>query len=493
MVTATRAWPGLACAVRRIVAAVGLVGLSAGSAQADEWADVCWSPHADYFKERGEYLKLTYSRLNVNAVRATYLVGKPAYALISNIDDAGFDVVTGLGGGPWGVVRSVIYGQGMDAGLALLRTYLETPQDLATEVGGRTMEKGIAALNRNYRRFRRGVSALDNAAMLEFRQDQVYVDLMGPAKKLYLAAKGDNSTAVVDPDVLESLSAAESTFAGTALAGRMETVVEFLDGLRQSGVDLDSYAPYRAYQASVDAVREANGIIACAEDEPPGADRTEVAATAPGTGELPDAYIAMTTCEGGSIIACRRYCYDFCDHDDDGSIRGGKPEGTCYADCNDDCDRLCLPADAQPEREAPQVKAYVGGSLRLSAVFSARTRAVLDEAGLLVVLPDGTQSSCMDGVLDQTHGCGGRRWSPNGFAENRILIRGFRAVGRYRIYFDASRSSSGATLHVANGLVERWARTASFDGYRGAGLEFEERTVAAGEAVLLATIVVVEE
>jgi len=493
MVTTTRARPGLACAVRRTVAALCLVGLSLGSAQADEWADGCWSPHADYFEERSEYLKLTYSRLNVNAVRATYCVGKPAYALMSNINDAGFDIDTGLGGRPWGVVRSVIYGQGMDAGLALLRTYLETPQHLATEVGGRTMEKGIAALNRNYRRFRRGVSALDNAAKLEFRQDQVYVDLMGPAKKLYLAAKDDNSTAAVDPDVQGSLSAAESTFAGTTLAGRMETVTEFLDLLRQSGIDLETYAPYRAYQASVNAVREANGIIACATDEPSGTDRTEVVVAEPGTAELPDAYVAMTTCEGGSIIACRRYCYVFCDHDDDGSIRGGQPEGTCYADCNDDCDRHCLPADAAPEPEAPLVNAYVGGSVRLSAVFSARTQAVLDQAGLLVVLPDGTESSCMDGAIDRRHGCTGRRWSANGFAENRIVIQGFRDAGRYRIYFDASRSSSGTTLHVADGLVERWARTASFDGYRGAGLEFKERTVAAGEAVLLATIVVVEE
>ena len=36
------------------------------------------------------------------------------------------------------------------------------------------MEQGLAALNRNYRRFRRGISALDDAAKLEFRRPPEY-------------------------------------------------------------------------------------------------------------------------------------------------------------------------------------------------------------------------------------------------------------------------------------------------------------------------------
>ena len=43
----------------------------------------------------------------MNAVRVTYFVGKPAYALISKVDDAAFDAVTGLGGGPWGVAKTI--------------------------------------------------------------------------------------------------------------------------------------------------------------------------------------------------------------------------------------------------------------------------------------------------------------------------------------------------------------------------------------------------
>ena len=480
--------------VRRLIAVLGLAGpcLVGGNVQAGEWTDVCWSSHADYFEERSEYLELTYSRLNVNMVRSTYLVGKPAYALITKLEGVAFDAVTGLGGGPWSIAQSVIYGQGIEAGTALLRNVLEHPQHLATEVGGRTMERGLAALNRNYRRFRRGISALDDAAKLEFRQDQVSVDLMGPAKKLYLAAKDDSSAAFVDSDALAALSVAENTFAGTTVIGRMATVVEFLDVVRQSGIDLDNYAPFRAYQSSVNAVRDANGIIACVTEEPPGADRPDVVVAAPEAAEPPRDYVAMMSCEGGSIVACRRYCYDWCDHDGDGSIRGGPPEGTCYTECNRDCDRWCLSAEPPPDPEAPSVKAYIGGSVVLSALFSAKTKAELDEAGLLIVLPDGARLSCMDGTLDRFHECRGRRWSPNGFAENSIRIRGFRHAGRYRIYFDASRSSSGVTLHVADGLVERWSRTASFDGYRGAGLEFEERHVAGGDAVLLATIVVEE-
>ena len=118
-------------------------------------------------------------------------------------------------GGPSGVIASVVIGQGVDVAMALLRDVVETPRDLAAEIGGRTMERGMQALNKNYRLYRRNIANLDDATKLAFRQNQVYADLMGPAKELYLAAKEDRSTSSVDPDVVNILSGLETVFAST--------------------------------------------------------------------------------------------------------------------------------------------------------------------------------------------------------------------------------------------------------------------------------------
>ena len=88
--------------------------------EAGVWKGVCWSPHANYFEERRDYLNFTYSRLNVAAVRAVYYGGKPAYSIISKVDDIAFDAVAGLGSGPWGVVASLAIGQGVDSAVELL-------------------------------------------------------------------------------------------------------------------------------------------------------------------------------------------------------------------------------------------------------------------------------------------------------------------------------------------------------------------------------------
>ena len=480
--------------VRRLTAFFGAVVLGFFGVEASAWTGVCWSPHTDHLERRSEYLEFTYSTLNVATVQAVYFLGRPTYIAISEIEDIAFDAVTGLGGGPWGVVRSVIYGQGVDAAMALLRDFLEDPQQLATEIGARTMEKGISAFQENNRLYRRGVSLLDEADRLQFRRNQVYVDLMGPAKNLYLTARDDQTSSSSDDAMLRALSAVEATLRNSYALGAVLTVVELTDMFLQSGVDLETYAPYRDYQRDLDLIREANGIIPCAEEQSDADNQEAEAAVEAETLELPQDYVPMLMCTGESIGSCRQYCYATCDYDADGSIRGGAGEGTCYADCNRDCDRLCLSTDEPAPQDVPLVEAYLGGSITLNGVLSATTSTALDDAGLAIILPDGSRLSCMAGETDSAYGCGGRRWVPNAYMENHITIRGFRHPGSYLIYLDASRSSSNVTLHVGDALVERWSPTASaFDGYRITGLEFEEKTAAAGDTLLLAEIVVDEE
>ena len=240
-------------------------------AEASEWEGVCWSPHADYFEERSGHLNFTYSGLNVTFVNAVYYIGKPAYLTISKIEDIAFDAVMGLGGGPSGVVAAVIIGQGIDVGMALLGNMVETPQVMAAEIGGRTMEKGILALNENFDVYRNGVSALDDAAKLEFRQNQVYVDLMGPAKTLFLAATEDESVSSVDPAIVNALSGLETILTQTPLIGGAAKLLEVASIIRQSGIGIESYGPYRDYLRELAAVREANEIITCvtAANRPP--------------------------------------------------------------------------------------------------------------------------------------------------------------------------------------------------------------------------------
>ena len=421
---------------KRQIALIGVVALCLGSAEANEWEGVCWTPHDDFIEERSEYLDFTYSWVNVNAVRATYFVGKPTYLMLTRLEGAAFDAVTGLGGGPLGVVASVAYGQGVDAALALLADIAETPQDMATEIGGRTMEKGIRAMNENYRLYRRGLSRLDNATKLEFRQNQIYVDLMGSAKKLYLAAKEDRAASSIDPAVLDALSGLETILASTPLVGGVATVMEITEILRQSGINLEGYTPYGDYLRSLASVRSANGIVPCGTNGP--ADFGEIRADA----------------TGGDIVE--------------------PPLESTLVDV-----------------DVRSVEAYVGGNVTVSGAFAA-SEAMLTRAGWVIVLPDGSELSCMDGTISRTYGCRGRGWSRHGFVENDIFLRGFRDAGLYRIYFDASRSPHQVSLGAghASALVERWGRAGSFDGQRTEVVEFPGVRIAAGDVVLLAEIVV---
>ena len=253
---------------REVICFLSAMALSLVSMEANAWDDVCWTPHDDYFDERKEEFDFEYSWLNVNSVRTVYFIGKPAYALVMQSDDLAFDVVTSLGSSLAAVVTTIALDLGTDAALEFLRTALEDPRELAAEIGGRTMERGLSGLNDNYRVYTRGISGLSDAAKLEFRQRQVYVDLMGPAKDLYNTARDDESAMSAGPAVLDNMSALESVLDSTKGLGLLAATMEVAEAIQQTGAGLESYPPYAEYQQAVAAVHEANGIIPCRPTEP---------------------------------------------------------------------------------------------------------------------------------------------------------------------------------------------------------------------------------
>ena len=252
---------------RAVICFLSAMAISLVSMEANAWDDVCWTPHEDYFDERREELDYEYSWLNVNSVRTIYFIGKPAYALVMQSDDLAFDVVTSLGSSLAASVTTIALDLGTDAALEFLRTALEDPRELAAEIGGRTMERGLSGLNDNYRVYTRGISGLSDAAKLEFRQRQVYVDLMGPAKELYKTARDDETATSADPAVLDNLSALESVLDSTKGLSLLAATMEVAEAIQQAGAGLETYPPYTEYQQAVAAVHEANGIIPCGSRE----------------------------------------------------------------------------------------------------------------------------------------------------------------------------------------------------------------------------------
>ena len=255
------------CRTIAVICFLSAIALSLVSMEANAWDDVCWTPHEDYFDERKEELDFEYSWLNVNSVRTVYFIGKPAYALVMQSDDLAFDVVTSLGSSLAAVVTTIALDLGTDAALEFLRTALEDPRELAAEIGGRTMERGLSGLNDNYRVYTRGISGLSDAAKLEFRQRQVYVDLMGPAKELYKTARDDESATSAGPAVLDNMSALESVLDSMKGLGLLAATMEVAEALQQAGTGLETYPPYAEYQQAVAAVHDANGIIPCRPTE----------------------------------------------------------------------------------------------------------------------------------------------------------------------------------------------------------------------------------
>ena len=470
------------------------LGTAAGSVRA--WAGVCWSPHAEHFEERAKLYEFTYSRANYFAVRSVHAVGKPAYVAGSKLGDVAFDAVTGLGGGPWGVVAAVLAGQGQDAAMRLVGTVLRNPEQLAAEIGGRTMEKGIAALRVNYRMHRQGLVQLSEDEKQRFRENQVYVDLLGPAKALYLAAEGHGPSESSIGDLSIALAAVQKTLSDSGAVGAVLTAAELRRKLANAGVDLGHYAPYREYERQLALVRKANGITPCQD----GIGTERSAETVLDNNALPPqskrkTYTSMAECADGAFGPCRQFCFATCDHNEDGAISGGSDEGRCHQECNRDCERLCIIEPSVPEEASRHIEAYVNGQVHVSGILQSPVTAALDNAGFRLVAPDGADAACFGPWIDARYGChanGRNRW-PTGGIEDALTVRTFSTPGRYRLVLDASRSPGAITLRVASGYVGRGSSKGSQTRLPNESFEFENMTVEAGEMVVLREIIILDE
>lgn len=246
--------------VARLFSAFFLFAISIASAHSTESQDnSLWIPDADYFDKRAKHFRVFYSGLNVNANRAVFAFGKDSYNLITKFDDIAFDGVQGFGiGGPKVALVNIIKNQGIEAGMLFLNMYMKTPQQLSRELANKAMKDGIKAMNANYRMYKYGIDNLSASEKTEFRNNQILVDLLGPAKQLYISAGKDRGTFTKLDSVLNAIVELEDNILNTGIPSTALSSAKIVSIIERSKVPMDAYQPFVKYTQAISNTHRLN-------------------------------------------------------------------------------------------------------------------------------------------------------------------------------------------------------------------------------------------
>ena len=451
------------------------------------YAETCQEANLNYQEKHKKELDVQYSGLNINAVRAVYYIGRPTYLILDKFNDYAGDAVIGFGqGGPAGVLAQVIVKGGVDAGIAKLNKFLGTPQQLALEIGANDMARGMQALEDNQRLYKKGLNNLSANEHIEFSRNEKYAELMGYAKKLYLAAKNDRNTYSTMDAELEVGSSITEVLADSSILSNVVKVAKVHEVLRRSKLPIDTYKPLVNYRATVDSFDKKWACINNTQHAP-----EKVTSPPPGLSDLPK----FSDCQGGNISGCRKYCYNTCDHNKDNRVGGNEGESKCYSVCNRQCDSQCIKTSSAPAPTSTSsdntpppktITSHEGASIWMSIIMLRDgSHGSINSAGITILGPDGNKLSCLQpGSTETPFGrCMRQNFSDDGFEENFDLRKLKR--GKYRV--SAQLHNSAPTLSIKEGEMKVPSKT---DKNRGSIYRLSAQTVRPGSTTAVVDIVI---
>ncbi len=360
-----------------------------------------WMSDSAYFDTREKHFRVFYSRLNINTTRVVHAFGKDAYNLIIKFDDITFDAAEGFGkGGPKMAAINIIKSQGIEAAMLFLNMYLDTPQQLSRELANKAMKDGIRAMNENYRLYKYGLDDLSSVEKKLFRKNQIKVDLLGAAKKLYNAAGEDRESFTKNDAILNSVAKLEDMLLATKIPGRAISVSKAMAIFDRANLPLKSYKPFVYYTHSIDIAHALNYDSKKQKRKITiGKSNTKGINKAFENDENPTS-ISLAQCVGGSIRKCSKYCYQTCDHNGDGKIGGAREESICYSSCNRSCDLECVPkVSRNTEKKVdswPKALTVLEGKRfrTVLVLFKPEGTGNFDDIGLRILGPGGSILTC---------------------------------------------------------------------------------------------------
>lgn len=269
----------------------------------------------------------------------------------------------------------------------------------------------------------------------------------------------------IDPS-LEALDAVSEALLDSSIPKSVLTVAKITEIFRRNNLNLYDYEPLNNF---LEKVTKHNDTWGCSEPI------TELEVQIDTTNKFSKnsksnsaSYYNTANisdiCSEGDTVACRKYCFESCDQDNDSRIKGGVPEGKCYSDCNRLCDKKCINEykGQRSNNYASSGKSNVArtGQSKERNVNSSIQQVLCDalikpqnsisrssNSGLVVVGPSGSKLSCTSqGSRSTTFGeCHQRSNTQNGLIYETIKLNNPQA-GRYKIYASASGNSSAITI-----------------------------------------------
>lgn len=223
---------------------------------------VVWMSDSQYFQENKKFLSVTYSFINVNLVKAVGLIGKPTNEMLDKFQSITNDAISGASkAGPKGALASIIKGQGLELGLIAINDYFQTPQHLANEVGSVAIADGIKALNENYDLYQMGISSLSTSQKRKFRENQVKVDALGEAKKLYNISKADRDKSFEFEEAFNAVGELEQLFTKSKYFNEAVFIAKIAEILKRSNIPVDHYIPFNNYTSQLNLISRKNYIV----------------------------------------------------------------------------------------------------------------------------------------------------------------------------------------------------------------------------------------
>lgn len=489
-----------------------------------------------YIQKRQKYLKFYYSGINYSMTLVTYHIGKTTWDVLQVAPDISIDILSGMKyGGIHGAIASVVVNQGIDLAVKFTKLWLKNPASVSESIGATAMSEGIRAMKENRKLFLKGWYKLTKQERKKFRKNQIAVDLLGEAKKLYLTAQADNNDYTGGDKELTALDQIEDLLNKSQ---RVSNVMNFYKVLTilESFSQIKGYQPYNNYAKAIDTVMAINYNQRCIEKQIKNKQSissknikkvTNVKSHNRNSTKICEKkYNQCTTkvynyCREKSdfykcykqyatpcfqlcpslkntffmgeinscknIKQCRSFCYKNCDHNHNNQIGDTPDEHVCYSICNKNCDDLCF---KQKVKKKKNIKSQHTGTskwrtyVEVLYVADKKFRSNPKNLGIKILGPNGAVLNCWSrkNMYSKIGKCRGRQIIKNEVISEVFMIKK-NNPGNYQFIFDFPSSSKYNSIKMIDGSI-RYPKTKN----SGNIIRFKNKKIYKGRKNILTSI-----
>ena len=266
-----------------------------------------------------------------------------------------------------------------------------------------------------------------------FRKNQILVDLLGSAKKLYNKAGEDRETFTKNDELIDTLAQLNELINKKTILGYALLANKALTIIERANFPLNTYKPFVMYTNAINEAHALNYDPKKSKNKTDIKDKRKIGLNKVLNNSVNPANISLSQCVGGGIRECRKYCYQTCDHNKDNGITLAGKEQSCYSSCNKSCDLECITKSSKNTPKnldswPKKVNGLKGKRFRTVVIlFRPEGKGNFDKVGLRILGPDGTILTCSSlGEKSTSFGkCRQRLLLPDSESSGKVVVEEF--------------------------------------------------------------------